>query len=237
MLLTLFYLILCVLSFSNSFALEFEKTDGSALYFKKEGDKEIPPVKTNLFEVSFLGLLRSSSPLKPLVLVEGRPCQNCLQDKSLYLIFLDGQKATQLVYPGKIIDQKTNQVVYESRVFFGQCLGQHPKSLKKYFPTLEEDFSGDVYLNFQKEKVDRRSHLQKSVFISVPGKTLVHERLLERNQPDLPSVLQKTKKKLCFEIPGRARRMLAHAFKDEHEEDEHEEGAPEKGVPEKETKE
>lgn len=179
-------------------ALEYDRTEDTTIYFKAPpGTPVPPPLKTELYDLVYLGVLRpspSTPPAQPYFLFTGRPCKNCIQDVGVYAIRPTGGRPTTYVHPGKILDSKTGAVVLESRAFFGRCLTRQ---------------SGTQYLVFQKERVDRRNRLQISVLIAEPGSDHMNERLIERHLPRLEETLRLVKSKACHEITGRNRRMLS----------------------------
>ncbi|MBI4925060.1 MAG: hypothetical protein HY843_03975 [Bdellovibrio sp.] len=198
-------------------SIVIDKIDGNVIYFKKPlNDNKPSSIKINLFEISFIGFLDSNEIQKPLLLISAIPCANCLQDRSIYLINTEGTILSQFVYPGKIIDQKQNQIVYESRAFYGNCLStsKNHGNLKKFFPEVSENFVGDMYLVFQKDKIDRRKKHAQSILMATPGKNYTYETLSERQPASIQAVLKKVKSKDCFEIEGRNRRMLTKAVLD-----------------------
>jgi hypothetical protein len=171
--------------------IALDRIEQGTLYFK--GTPSFPALKTDFQELVYLGALRPPEGL-PYFLLAGKPCAACpqSQEKGLYLIRPNGGKPTQLVYPGKLIDSKTGSVVMESRAFFGQCLRDR----------------GDVYVAYQKEKVDRKNRLQPSVFIAEAMPRFLHESLLERRMPSFQETLKRVKAKQCREIEGRNRMIL-----------------------------
>ncbi|OFZ80826.1 MAG: hypothetical protein A2583_01585 [Bdellovibrionales bacterium RIFOXYD1_FULL_53_11] len=170
-----------------------ERIENTTLYFKG-GPPEIKPLDTKLQELKFFAFLRTPDKKIWYALVSGRPCTDCIQEKHLYLIRSDRGKVTQLVYPGRILEPKTRQVVYDSRAFFGRCM-----------PPADEE----VYIVFQKERVDRRRSLQASVLVAMPGTDMIHEKLIERRLPNINHTLARVKRKQCWEIEGRNRLILA----------------------------
>lgn len=170
-------------------------------YAAAADEQEVKIQWPGLFDVQSIGTLREFS------LVSAKPCKDCAHERALFLLppkALTAARYTLFVYPGKVTDPKNQQVVLESRAFYGRCL-----------KTSDEG----VYVVFQKERVDRRNGPQPSVFIATPsltnGSPLVEEKLLEgtgkRTQqrlPDLNYTLKRVKEKQCFEIPGRNRLAL-----------------------------
>lgn len=203
MLLTPLLLLGSGIALGVSSEIEFDRIEENTLYFKASGGQSTPqPFKTELYDLKYLGPLRGpaqvggenqASASAPYFMFSGRPCKDCLHDSGIYAIRATGGKPTAYVYPGKIIDTKSRSVVLESRAFFGRCL---PRK------------SAPAYVVFQKERIDRRSGMQSSVFIATPGEDHMDERLLERHLPRLQDTLQLVKSKACREIEGRHRQTL-----------------------------
>ena len=175
----------------------FDHIEESTIFFnvppdaKTGGVKPQKPLKTSLFDLSYLGILKADEG-DSYFLFSGRPCQNCLEDRGIFAIRPSSAKPTSFVYPGKIFEPKSRALVLESRAFFGKCLSR----------------KGDVLVVFQKEKVDRCPRLQMSVIIAEASKNYLSERLLERKLPSLNATLKLVKNKSCHEIEGRNRLML-----------------------------
>jgi len=221
---TLFSYALCLLflPIGNLAAsgVEFNRAEEGKIYFDvPAGEDAASFIPAGIHEAEFIGKL---SPLEggiPYFLIAGKPCADCLRDRSIYIVrptstHSPAGRPVVLTYPGKILDSKTRALFSESQAFFGQCVKGKKES---------------VLIIFQRERVDRRHHLQASVFIAEPGKDHLTETLLERRMPKLNETLQLVKKKSCQQIAGRNRAMLRKAFdiptrfkRDEEEEDEDE---------------
>jgi hypothetical protein len=167
---------------------EFDRVEGTTVFFKAN-----KPMRTTLHDLRYLGELRPPQGT-PYLLFTARPCQDCLQDKAIYVLRPEGGRPTHFVYPGRVLDPRTRQVLLESRSFFGRCLSSSPS---------------EVFVTFQKERVDRRRSLQQSVFIAEAGRDHLEERLLERRLPSLDRTLRAVRAKQCREIEGRNRLMLS----------------------------
>jgi hypothetical protein len=209
---------------SSSEFVEFHHLEENILFLKQASttiptakDPELKPLKTGLFDTKYLGTLQPHDGGSPYFLVIGKPCQNCPDEQAVYILRSTGDNPTGFVYPGKIFDPKTRAVLLESRAFFGKCLRDRE----------------DVYVVFQKEKVDRKSHLQPSVLVVEAEKAHLSESLVERHFPPLNRTLQMVKKKICHEIEGRKRLMLRKPLNlhpkensDNEDDDDEEEDAP-----------
>lgn len=164
---------------------------------------------SSLIELKPLGWLKSqNSSILPHQLLSAKPCAgpSCKEDRRLYLVRADGKKSAYFVYPGKVVDNKGTKksrplgVILTSRAFFGKCLSPHDA-------TRFSDPMTDHYVVFQQERVDRRAHLQASVFVATPGELLIKDHLIERGLPKIQHTLAQVKRKQCFEINGENRLM------------------------------
>lgn len=193
--------------------LNVDRIENDVVFFKKSPSSEgsaspasprpsgVFSIKTGLIDLKSLGFLsRKSTPVY--WIASGKKCVDCPFEKGIYLFALPDPSLPQqpspppspsgLVYPGKVIDARSGELLLSSRAFFGTCLPGKP----------------DVYLSFQKEKVDRRARLQSSVMVVEVSEQGLHEKLLERNFPRLDTVLRAVKQKKCTEIIGRNRHSI-----------------------------
>lgn len=198
---SVFYFILFVFSLSASAEdkVQFDHIEQNTIFYKSNPSKneQIQSFKTNLFELKYLDTLNSRTGGLPYFLVSANPCANCSNEKAIYLIRPQSDsKPTAFVYPGKILDPKNRELLMESRSFYGECLPGRK----------------DIYLVFQKEKVDRRSRLQNSVYLAEPQKEYLSEKLIERRLPNIHSTLKLVKAKRCKEIDSRKRFMSNKFF-------------------------
>ncbi len=177
--------------------IQFDHLEENTVFFKTipADAPQPPPLKTKLFELSYLGALQPAESL-PYFFFGGKNCQNCSEDRAIYVLQPSSSKPQTFVYPGKIFETKSRELLLESRAFYGQCL---PKR-------------DPVFVIFQREKIDRRKFLQSSVLIVEPSLHLLEENLLERHLPSIQPTLQRVKKKVCFEIEGRNRIMQSKSL-------------------------
>lgn len=170
----------------------------TTVHFAKSADGSTPkPLKTDLHDLKYLSQLQGNddgAPTPAYHLVTGRPCKDCLQDIGIYAFRASGGKPTAYIYPGKIFEPKTRQLVLESRAFYGRCLYRE---------------KNPVYVVFQREHVDRRRGMQSSVFVAQPGSDHMVERLIEARLPRVQDTLKLVKSKACREVPGRNRIMVS----------------------------
>ncbi|MFN7684578.1 MAG: hypothetical protein ACK5QT_04105 [Oligoflexia bacterium] len=167
--------------------------DGDTLRFSTSDGTPAPgPLKLQALgirEPQLVGMLESERKAAPYLLISGTSPGSA--EKALFLVRADGGlKPQRLTFPGKLLDPSDRKVVYESRFFFGRCL---PK--QKY----------DAVVIFQKEHLDRKRGLQRSVYVAEATPTLLEERLLERGLPALQWVEVRMRSKQCTEISGRNR--------------------------------
>jgi hypothetical protein len=180
-----------------------DRVDGNTLYFKSttQGDAPKPLVLDMLSDIQAIGTLRPAAGGSPYHLIRARPCKDCKQDPAIFIVQPGNPKMARFVEPGRILDNKTRAIVMEARAFYGHCVSSR---------------AGDVFVMFQKEKVDRRRQPQQSVLVVEPttetiegGKLYdhLHETLLERGLPSITRTLHFVKSKVCKEIDGRHRVM------------------------------
>ncbi len=175
-------------------SLTLDRIDGSTLIFQAG-----KPLKTNLFELKFLGVLRDSGEA-PFLVISGRNCKDCSTETQVHLVRRDGELTQTFVHPGRVSDPKTGNVLLDSRAFFGKCLpGQ-----------------ADSYVVLQKELIEKKRRgarvrlTESSLFTAQPEAGRLSEKLTElRSVGHLTSrqreVLRQVKANRCFEIPGASR--------------------------------
>ena len=181
-----------------------DRVENSTVYFKapSPGASPLPSVVTPFQEIQALGILGPtpltlSTPVNPkehYLLAAARTCPGCGTDRAVYLMKLTGGKPIQFTHPGRLVDPKTGAVTLDSRAFYGHCLTG----------------AEDVYLAFQKERIDRkkrRVRIENSVFIARIESDFVHEELLHKGFPSLGAVIARVKTGSCWEVPGRHRQQ------------------------------
>ena len=178
--------------------IQFDRIEGTAVQFKSAAEGSTPPkpLETGLNEPEYLQLIQPTEGGIPYILMAGRTCKECGDEKGLFLIRVDGARKSQFVYPGKVRDAETNQLLLDSRAFYGKCLPG----------------DGDGLIIYQAEKIDRRRFLQSSVFIAEPQPDSIREQLIERRLPKIKRTLDQVKRKLCSEVPGWNRQMHKSSF-------------------------
>lgn len=193
------WLLLCLPAFGAP-SVEFDRYEEGVLLFKVgEGTQALARLKVDLHDLQLLGKMETPDDGIPYFLFTGKPCADCIQDSFVYLIQPSAEAKTYpspmmtFVHPGRILDSKDRSLLLESRAFFGRCLANVPS---------------DVYVVFQKERIDRRRGLQSSVFMAQPTKDKVSEKLIEKRLPSMNETLRRVKRKECREIDGRYRVML-----------------------------
>ena len=147
-------------------------------------------------ESQLVGALDSGEKSPPYLILTGSSQSSA--EKALFLVRADGLiKPQRVTYPGRLLDPKTRELVYESRVFYGRCLMN-----QKY----------DALVAYQCEHMDRKRGLQSSVYIAEAALAMLDERLLERSLPSLKMIQMRIKSKQCIEISGRHRPFDAQFF-------------------------
>lgn len=182
----------------SSSSIEFDSAENGKIRFR------VPPgiaaeeiLKADLHDLKYLGPIKPAQGL-PWFLFSGRACRDCSQELAIHLVRPTATGAAKpkqhsFVYPGRIIDSKTGQMILDSRAFFGKCLSR---------------VSGEVYVVFQREFIDRRRGYQSSVFVAEPTSDGIEELLIERRLPSVKDALARVKAKTCREVSGRYRTML-----------------------------
>ena len=179
--------------------VHFDRIEGHSIFFSTfPTGGQLKPFKTDLWDLKYIGVLHSQAGGFPYFLFSAKPCKDCEEDKAIYIVRPEGNKPLAFVYPGDIMDPHTGSFTLKSRAFFGECLNGYNDSL----------------VIFQQEKVDKKRHkvrasvTQTSVYIAEAAKEHLVEKLIERRPPSLQSILSRVKrKKICFEIEGRNRKM------------------------------
>jgi hypothetical protein len=186
--------------------LEFDRIQNSSLILKSpRGD--VTTYKTELLDASYVGTLLTKAASSPYILLAAKPVssdKHLSSERSLYLLRPQTENKltqSQLVFPGKIVDPKSQGAILESRAFFGRCLPEWNTAQK-----------GDQYIAFHRERVDRRRGLQQSVLVIEVGPEGLIEKLHERNLPRLSDTLKPVNLKLCKEIEGRNRLMARRPY-------------------------
>ncbi|MEK6578274.1 MAG: hypothetical protein AABZ55_03530, partial [Bdellovibrionota bacterium] len=164
-------IILATPAWGSNQKYEVDRVEESTIFFRslETGTQAPKPLKTDLFDLTYFGAIRSPDGTDglstPYFFFAGKPCKTCQHDKTVYAIRADKSekgKVYSFTYPGKILDPKTGSVLMESRAVFGGCLRDQR----------------EVYVVFQKEKVDRRKFLQASVFVAEAHDTTLNEKLV-----------------------------------------------------------
>ncbi|MFY7665509.1 hypothetical protein [Flavobacterium sp.] len=109
-------------SFGN---IDFKKVTvkGSKLVLNSKTSFE-----TKLYDLSCIGTLKTKNKL-PYFIFSGRSCIECDENISIYVwspsdaAFEPTSHPWKFSYPGKDTDYESNQLVFESAMYFGTCLG------------------------------------------------------------------------------------------------------------------
>lgn len=102
---------------------------GQTIYFRNEES-----INTHLYDLSYIGQLPTKKKA-PYLIMAGRSCENCDENISIYIHSpTDGEmksygKQPRYSYPGKTLDFATNELVFESRMYYGDCLRDYQNSV------------------------------------------------------------------------------------------------------------
>jgi hypothetical protein len=160
---------------------QFEKVDGSTIFFKN-GQK----VKTTLFDLRYIGQLATKHKA-PYLILSGRSCTACDENISIYIYspsdgeMKSGGKQPRYSYPGKEMDYMTKELIFESKMYYGNCLNPETPSVIWVDRTL----NGKNWDN--------------SLFILSIENDDIHEKEI-KNENEIKQLLSKVIK--CKELPG-----------------------------------
>jgi len=159
-------------------------------------DAVAPLTLTPLKDLELINWLKPSVDAAPYLLIAANSSQ--IAEKSLFLVRADGKgKPQRVTFPGKLLDPKTREVVYESRVFYGRCL-----------PGLEHD----ALVAYQRERMDRKHGLQSSLYVAEASPTMLAEKLIEKRPPQISTIQLRVKMRQCTEIVGKNRFFSPNFF-------------------------
>ncbi|MBS1646423.1 MAG: hypothetical protein JST67_03680 [Bacteroidetes bacterium] len=159
---------------------EIAKIEGKTLVFNNGRSFE-----TSLFDLKYVGYLKTKNKI-PYFILSGRSCKNCDENISIYIwspsdgaMKANGQQF-RYSYPGKEEDYLTNELVYENRMFYGNCLGEES-------------------CIWVQRSLGKNKTWENSVFmVQVQNDTLREIKLSESDK--LNELLSKVTK--CSELPG-----------------------------------
>lgn len=99
---------------------------------------------TTLYDLKVVGKLRTKKKL-PYYILSGIGCTECDANTSIYIHSpSDGPMKNEgeqqrFMYPGQERDYQTGQIVYEGRMFYGDCLPDHPNAVVWFERMLGDD--------------------------------------------------------------------------------------------------
>lgn len=184
-----------------------DRIEKGNVYFKtKMGGASSPvslkPIKTQYVLLEMISVLhpeeveenKENQNLLPYYLFSALPCQNCENDKKLFLVRADGEHSTEIVYPGEVMNPKSNRIDLKARAFYGKCTTKA---------------KGDILVFYNEERLKRRRYLQLSVFVATLKPDSIDEKLLisRRSLPSLSRTIKYVKQKKCKEILGIKRKL------------------------------
>jgi hypothetical protein len=162
---------------------DFQSSSGSVLKFKNGKTYD-----THLYSLEYIGQIPNGNKA-PFLIFSGKDCDECDANISIYVHSSANGKlsidngANRYQYPGKEKDYENNELVYESRSFYGQVL-------KNTF--------GLIW--YQKDLMDN-SKWKKSIFL-IQINNGVQKEMLLTEADQLNQTLVLLKKGLCKEIKG-----------------------------------
>ena len=122
--------------------------------------------KTAIYGMKIVGQLRATNKL-PYFIVSGTTCTDCDENVSIYIVSpSDGPMKNEgaqprFSYPGQEADYQSGHIESEDRMFFGECLLDHPNAAVWFDRTLgnDEQWRNDVLVAEVKDDHLVISHL------------------------------------------------------------------------------
>jgi hypothetical protein len=114
--------------------------DGMGVLTLADGSK----FNTVLYHMRVIGQLRTTKKV-PYFILSGTTCSGCDENISIYIHSpSDGEMKNEaqqrrFAYPGREKDYATGQLVYEAKMFYGNCLAAHPNAVVWFDRVMGED--------------------------------------------------------------------------------------------------
>jgi hypothetical protein len=146
--------------------------------------------KTTLSKVKVIGRLRTTRKV-PYFILSGVGCEDCDANISIYIHspsdgpMKDEGGQTRFFYPGRETDHEHGNLLYEARMFFGDCVALHPNAVIWF-----ERFLGDD-----------RQWQPDVTFVEVKNDKLVEEHA-HQDLPTINEAEDSVKRGGCQELPG-----------------------------------
>jgi hypothetical protein len=157
------------------------------------GDLTLPDgskFRTTLYELKVIGQLPTAKKL-PYFILSGRGCYDCDANTSIYVHSpSDGPmknegKQPRFPYPGRLRDNEADQLVYESRMFYGSCLPDHPNAVVWFERGLGEDNKWHDGVQVAEVKNDKLVRTETEI-----------------NLPRITDTQSAIRDGRCYELPG-----------------------------------
>jgi hypothetical protein len=100
--------------------------------------------RTTLYELKVIGELRTAKKI-PYFILSGRGCDECDANTSIYIhspsdgAMKNEGEQPRFPYPGRLRDNENDQLVYEARMFYGNCFRSYPNAVVWFERNLSED--------------------------------------------------------------------------------------------------
>jgi hypothetical protein len=100
--------------------------------------------KTTLYDMKVVGRLKTEHKL-PCYILSGFGCYGCDANRSIYIhspsdgAMKNEGEQPRFSYPGKETDYRDGSLVYEAKMFFGDCLTKHPNAVVWFERSLGDD--------------------------------------------------------------------------------------------------
>jgi hypothetical protein len=146
--------------------------------------------ETTLYQLKIIARLKTERKL-PYYILAGRGCQECDANTSIYIHspsngpMKNEAEQPRFSYPGKVTDYETGDPLYESRMFYGDCLSGHPNAVVWF-----EHFLGN----------DKQWH--DRVFLAEVRKDNLVTSAVNGRSPGLSEAAEAVRNGYCQELPG-----------------------------------
>ena len=162
-------------------------TDMSGVLRLPDGSK----FKTTLYNMKVIGQLRTTKKL-PYFILAGTTCTKCDENTSIYIHSpSDGPMKNEgeqprFPYPGRLKDNEGDQLVSEARMFYGNCLPDHPNSVVWFERGLGDDNKWRAGVQIAEVKGDRL--VRSETEINLPKITDTEPAIRDGRCHELPGI-------------------------------------------------
>jgi hypothetical protein len=153
--------IFCILTVGHMVFGEKKRADGPSA--NGRGVLTLPDgskFRTALYHMKVIGQLRTTKKV-PYFILSGTTCSECDENISIYIhspsdgAMKNEAEQRRFAYPGREKDYETGQLVYEAKMFYGNCLAAHPNAVVWFDRVMGEDKNWHSRVSIAKVTEDR----------------------------------------------------------------------------------